>query len=435
MLTLRRAAGVQRRELLLLAGLLVLGLALRVAAVLATHGAPLAGDEPEYAAEGRLFAAGHAFWGVVPTGHPHPSIWKAPGYGTFVGIVYSAVGDGRIGLGIVQAVIGLATIVLAWALGRRLFGRGVGIAAAAVTAVYPLVWQYEPLLYPEALAVPLTLLILYLTLGRAPTARRATGVGALVGLALLVRPTSFILLAAVAAAWLVAAGLRRGAAMTVLSIAVAVLVVAPWTIRNYVVTHAFVPISVQDAAIQGTFNPTSANDSVYPYAWRAITPVTRALITRRRPLTELELRSRYDQLASDYIKAHPLSVPQAFFWNGLSRFWDVRRPGHALAEVPFEGRNRKITLVGLVMYYVLLPLALVGLYRVRRRRELLLPVLALALAASIVFTIDAGTRYRAPLEPLIVVLACSTFAAPLNRLAERGRSAASRDAPPAAVTA
>jgi len=51
----------------------------------------------------------------------------------------------------------------------------------------------------------------------------------------------------------------------------------------------------------------------------------------------------------------------------------------------------------------------VGLWRLRRRRELVLPVLAMALAASVVFTVAAATRYRLPLEPLIVILACAAL--------------------------
>jgi len=72
---------------------------------------------------------------------------------------------------------------------------------------------------------------------------------------------------------------------------------------------------------------------------------------------------------------------------------------------------------------VLFVLALAGLWRRRRRRELVWPVLALALAASIVFTIDSGTRYRAPLEPLIAVLACSAVLVP------RGATATDPDQP------
>jgi 4-amino-4-deoxy-L-arabinose transferase-like glycosyltransferase len=408
-----------RRELIVLAAVMAVGLAVRVLAVLLTQDMPLVGDQPEYDATGRLFAEGQPFWGLAPTGEPHESLWKAPGYGVWVGVWYTLLGTDPLGVELVQAGLGLATIGLTWILARRLFGPGVALAAAALAAVYPLVWQFEATLYPEALAVPITLLVLVLVLGREPTARRAVLVGAVVGVALLIRPTSFFLLVPIAVAWLVAAGWRRGATATALTVVAATLVVAPWTVRNYVVADAFVPISVQNAAIHGTFNATSANDPVYPYAWRAITPEGEALIAQDPPPSEVELQSAFRELAVDYIAANPASVPQAFFWNGLSRYWDMRNPALALNEVAFEGRNRLITTLGLAMYYVLLPLAVVGLFRLRRRRDLLLPVLALALAASVVFTIASGTRYRAPIEPLIVVLACSVFTPRLNALAAR----------------
>jgi hypothetical protein len=43
--------------------------------------------------------------------------------------------------------------------------------------------------------------------------------------------------------------------------------------------------------------------------------------------------------------------------------------------------------------------------------RLLWPLVALAMAASLVVTTEAHTRYRAPLEPLIVVIACSNVPA------------------------
>ena len=131
-----------------------------------------------------------------------------------------------------------------------------------------------------------------------------------------------------------------------------------------------------------------------------------ALFDPRHPLSDVTLRARLIQAGTTYIEHHPASVPAAFFWNGLSRLWDVRRQSRALVDVPFEGRSRLVSQIGLDMYYVLLPLALVGLYRARRQRAMVLGVLAFALGASIVFTVEAGTRYRAPLEPLIATLAC-----------------------------
>jgi hypothetical protein len=76
------------------------------------------------------------------------------------------------------------------------------------------------------------------------------------------------------------------------------------------------------------------------------------------------------------------------------------------------------------MYWILLVAAVVGLWRLRRRPRLLWPLVALAVAASVVVTTEAHTRYRAPLEPLIVVLACSNVPALAARLRARRRTEA-----------
>jgi hypothetical protein len=219
------------------------------------------------------------------------------------------------------------------------------------------------------------------------------------------------LFAAVAAAWIVAAGLKRGAAMTAVTVAVAVVVVAPWTIRNYVITDGgFIPISIQDAAAYGTFNEESANDPVAPYAWRPKPEGIQDVFDPAHPVDDAEVRSLGQELARDYIADHPTSVLEAFYWNGLSRFWDIRRPSHSLNEVAFQVRSRTVRGIGLGIYYVLLPLAVLALWRLRHRREIVIPVLALALAASVIHTVASNTRYRAPLEPVIAVLACSLLA-------------------------
>ncbi len=420
---LSRLAGdrVGRRELYLLLAAMAFGLALRVAYVVVTDDHTLAGDEPEYDLQARFFADGRLYWSTTPYGDPHPSVWKAPGYPTWVGSLYWLLGSGPDRVLLAQTLLGPVTIFLTWLLARRLLGMRVALAAAAIAAVYPHMWQWEARLYPEALALPLALLVFIVVLDRRPTPRLAVLSGALMAASLLVRPTSVFIFAGIAVAWWVAAGWRRGLALTAAAVAVAALLIAPWTLRNARVTDSFVPISIQDAALSGTFNDDSANDPVYPWAWRS--RVRRDEDIFRSPRPDAEFRDALQERAFEFIAEHPEAVPKAFLWNGLSRTWDVRLPGRALDEVPFEGRTDEVAAVGLGAYYVLAVAALVGLWRLRRRRELVLPVLAMALAASVVFTVVAATRYRVPLEPLIVILACAALPPlapdPRARLGER----------------
>jgi 4-amino-4-deoxy-L-arabinose transferase-like glycosyltransferase len=395
------------RELALVGGAVGVGIAIRIAYVLLTQHYQLMGDAPEYDFEGSLIAHGHFFWTRAPYGILHASAWKAPGYPAWVGFWYTLLGHHPLAVRLVQVPLGAVTIVLSWLLARRLFGARVGIAAACVVAVYPFAFQFEELLYPESLATPLTVALLLLIFTRAASVRRAALLGVLIGVATLVRPnTPFIGLAALVC-WAIAVGWRRGLLLTATAAVAAACVIAPWSVRNAVVLHGFVPVSLQDEALYGTFNAQAANDPLYPYAWRAYPPSVRDLFDPSHPLSDVKLRSALIRRVRHYISAHPESVPAAFFWNGLSRLWDIRHRSRALNEVRFEGRSRALTEIGLYCYWVLLPLALLGLWRARRRRALVLGTLALALGASIVFTTDSGTRYRETLEPLIAVLACA----------------------------
>lgn len=385
----------------------MLGLAIRLAYVLATRHYRLAGDAPEYDIEGLLIAHGHWFYTRLPYGILHAGAWKAPGYPAWVGLWYWLFGHHPDAVRLVQVALGAVTIVLSWLLARRLFGPRVAVAAALLVAVYPSAWQYEGLLYPEALSAPLTVATLIVILTARPGRGAALALGALLGVGFLVRPSGEFLIVAAVVAWSLAAGLRRGVAYTALAVAVAALIVAPWTVRNAVVMHGFVPISMQDAALYGTFNGQAAADPVFPYAWRRDPPSVADLFDARHPLPDVTLRARLIRRGEDYIRAHPASLAKAFFWNGITRLWDIRSRSQSLFEVPFEGRSRLVTNLGLDAYIVVGVLAVIGLWRARRRRALVWGVIALVVAMSVTFTVDGGTRYRAPVEPLLAVLACA----------------------------
>jgi 4-amino-4-deoxy-L-arabinose transferase-like glycosyltransferase len=432
-----RLSALPRYERWLLAGAMGAAFVAVVAYVLASRPHALAGDEPEYHLQGLFFTEGKLWWSTTPFGEAHASAWKAPGYPAWVGLWYSLLGAVPIRVELVQALLAPVTVLLTWVLARRFFGPPAAVLAAWLVALFPLAFEYYGLLYPEAIAVPLTLAALAVVLGREPSRGRVIAAGLLLGVNLLVRPTSFFLVAAFAAAWIVAAGWRRGFAASAATVAIAALVVVPWTVRNAVVNDGgLIPISVQDAAAFGTFNELSANDPDYPYAWRINQEALEGIVDLRRPISDAEFRSRVQDAALDYIAEHPLSVPQAFFWNGIVRFWDLRPPSQSLQEARTEGRSTKFRAVGLGIYYVLLPLALVGLWRARRRLEVVAPALALAAVASLAFTVVATTRYRAPLEPLVAIMAAYALvgaAVPATRLARAGPgvAAAPRPAMPA----
>ena len=296
---------------------MVLSAIVVIAYVIATRPNGLEGDQAEYHQSAVFFSDGKPFWSTLPFGIPHPSMAKAPGYPAWIGSVYTILGPSPTKLGIVQGLIFAPLGVLGtWLLARRLFGDPVAAISAFVVALFPLVWEYYGLLYPEVLAVPLTTFTFWLFLERQPSWKLAAGIGAVVGVGLLVRPTAGFLFAGIAAAWIISAGWKRGAAYTAATIATAALIVLPWTVRNMLIEGGgFVPISYQDAAGFGTFNDEAANDPVYPYGWRPFLADPPDVL-EGPPVSDYEVRSELQADAFDYIGDHPFSVAEAFYWNG-----------------------------------------------------------------------------------------------------------------------
>lgn len=433
--------GIERPERTYLGLAMAASVLLALIHAIATRNYALVGDEIFYDAQARLFADGYIFHSVAPLTELHPTAWKTPGFPTWIGLIYSVFGASATGLGVIQALV-LAPLVvfLTWLLARRLFGPTVGIVAAAGVAVMPLIWESYAMLLPEALVMPVALVALILVLTCKPTRSIAIWAGIAIGVAVLIRPNSFFLLAGALVAWWMALGLKRGLQLTLISAGVTILIIVPWSVRNQIVTDGFVPLSVQDAAGYGTFNDDAASDPDRPYGWRATfdNGTQPTILLRPGPdVTESEIRSNLTQLMFDYIKDHPASVPKAFFWNGIVRLWDLRTPGSALDVVGFSVHSRTVHLIGLIAQWLLLPLIAVGLWRLRDRPGILVPVLAMFVVLSVTCTVDATTRYRLPVEPLLIVLAASTIPTAWRRLdaAEPAAPVAASRPAPAAVAA
>lgn len=206
------------------------------------------GDAWYYHEAANLLADGEGFVhpylleneGVRAPGADHP-----PGYSTVLA-VFSLVGfDGIRAHQVVTCLIGTGTVALMGLVGRRLGGLGrrgrqVGLIAAGFAAVYPNIWMNDPSLMSESLAmfagVGFTLAA-YWAWDR-PTLARLAGLGAILGLATLVRAEAallFVLVVAPLCVWVPRlSGWRpRGAHLAVAGATTAV-VLTPWVVPNLV---------------------------------------------------------------------------------------------------------------------------------------------------------------------------------------------------------
>src|SRR4051795_8294428 len=166
--------------------------------VLARH-VPMAGDSQFFNAEANLVADGKGFvepfveaaYGIsVPTA-AHPPLYPTLLAGMSVLGLDSVLAHRALG-----AFLGGATIVLIALIGRRVGGERVGLVAAAMAALYPLLVAADGAPMSESLYGLLiaACLLLALRLRDRRTVWRAAALGAAIGLAALTRSEALLLL-------------------------------------------------------------------------------------------------------------------------------------------------------------------------------------------------------------------------------------------------
>lgn len=220
--------------LLDLTGLAALSTLARLPWVLLVHAGPTS-DSYFYYLSASSIAEGHGY-SIMG----HSTAFFPVGWPAFLAGLFAITGPSFAAVKTVNLVLWALSAGLAYALGRRLDGRAVGLVSGGLVAVAPTVTVYAMRASSEALFIPLLLGVCLLLIekdGLTPSLRRSALAGVLLGLAILVRSTA-MLLPLVLPLWLL---LRRPAreswrAAALLAVT-SVLVLVPWAIRNATVMH------------------------------------------------------------------------------------------------------------------------------------------------------------------------------------------------------
>jgi hypothetical protein len=329
---------------------------------------------------------------------------------------------------IVVAFMGAGTVALVGLLGRRVVSPAVGLTAATLAAVYPMLFLSEATLMAESLYVALVALIL-LGAYRAyddPKLTRFVALGIAVGLATLTRAEGLLLgvVVTVPLAFLLRdLTARARVERVVIALGVAVAVIAPWTIRNAVQLHAFVPVSNNVATLVDGANCDATYGGTLLGLWRetfsqpgnATGPLPQAQACfpgfdiADPHFDEAKAANADTRAGARYAGDHVGSLPKVAAVRAL-RTWGIYAPKQQVDFESLEGRPRAWQLFGTRMYWVLALLAIAGAVVARRRRRLLWPLAATCVTVTIVAAMTYGQqRFRIAAEPAILVLAAVTL--------------------------
>jgi len=399
------------------------GLALRLGFALGYWvGQPLTHDEREYLFLARSLTLGHGFTYTGLDGSPLPGehFGRAPVYPAALAALMAAVpgalegaGDGPTDLPvaprtvrairIVQAGLGALAVWQLAAIAGAVAGPAAAVAAACVAAVHPpLVW-IPAFVFSETLFLVIALAaVRWMTPAAAPampppvpSAAAIVGLGAWIGLGILVRPAMLFVLALAAAWW----WWRRARVPAVLLVCAALAAVAPWSVRNTLAYGRFVAVASEGGITFWTGNhPLAVGDGDLA-ANAAMKHTNVAFRERHAGLTPEALEPHYYAEALQWMRANPgdwLALVARKAWYTVV----PTGPSYRLHSARYRWGS-------IAPYLLLLALAVVGAARLATHGRLPAAVMILAgstVLMSLVFF--PQERFRIPtVDPALIVLA------------------------------
>lgn len=412
--------------------ILVVALILRVGLVAATPGYVPSGDPISYDLQAVHLVGQHSY---TPSQHADPAspeAFRPPGWPYALAAAYKVTGARWTAGRLLAAGLGTLSVLFVYLIASEALGRGVGRAAGWLAAVFPPMVFLSASLVAENLFVPLLLAATWAALrarGAERPLRWAALAGALCGLAALTRTNGMALALPLVVALLPTLrprALNRGAlAAPALALVAMALAIAPWTVRNALVLHHFVPVSTQGGYTEAAvWNPTSANPSddlarpqyndLEPYLYKP-------------GIDEVQLNRILGRQARDFAWHHPRYVLDVVRLNVLRSFKLASSRG---TFAYYWNRERHMTPVmrtldsAALAAGVLLALVAVAWPAARRRLRAApwwLWLFGLIIYASTVVLLG-NPRYRTSLDPFLVIAG----AAAVTELAVRGAARTGR---------
>jgi 4-amino-4-deoxy-L-arabinose transferase-like glycosyltransferase len=360
---------------------------------------PLVDDEGKYHEMALSIASGQGF-----QLEGKPTSWSGPGFPAYLASWYVLFGSKpNVGRSANTLLAGVLTVLVCF-VGSRIFSREIGLVAGAITAVYPSLVYWNLFMLTEILYACglLAIALVFSFLYERPYVNRAILAGFFIGLVSYIRPIGLIMIPLIIL-WILIflnTPFLKRILLTVVIFVSLILVLAPWTIRNYRVHHRFVPITTNGGVnlLQGN-NPVSwapeneLRGNLTFYLSESMKPYFREEYLN---LSEVELSEKAMAITRQFLKDHITEAPIMAFYK-VKQLFKIFPHGVSILE--------KLGLA--VSYGVLLPFIIVGLVvaAFRNKRSWILFIFLLAtMLGSIIFY--GCPRLRLPVEPIMIIFGC-----------------------------
>lgn len=324
---------------------------------------------------------------------------------------------------------GVAVVVVAALLAKRIAGPRAGLIAAGAMALYPNLVVIDGTLWPEGLYTAMVgvALVAAYRWRQAPTNWGAVLIGASIGAAVLARGEAILMLGFLCLPLVIGAA-RRGQPWFrsgVLMGVSAVLVIAPWTIRNFVQFEKKVPISTNSDEVLYYANCEDVYSGPLIGYWsfncqqRERQRRVDQGLPADPPGDESERAAGWGELGREYALSHKDRWPSVAIAR-ITRAWDLQHSETTARVLQYEGRPHNWSVWGYrAMRAMILP-AIAGMWVLRRRGVVIWPLVSmLAMVTVTAVAIYGHPRFRTVGDLVLVVCSAVAVDAAISTLRHR----------------
>ena len=342
-----------------------------------------------------------------------PTAWLTPVYPALVAGVFRVFGihtkQSFIAIVALNILFSTATCVPIFYIGKRVGGLGVASGAAWLWAIFPnaVIIPYE-WVWDTSLAALLMATILWATLELADTQRLRDwcGYGLLWGLALMTNPSLGSLLP-VLLGWAAYRAWQRGRlrmSRPAVACVIAVLCCVPWTVRNYLAFHGFVPLRSNLP-----FELWLGNNEQFDPQSHVVPPSDpeRTEIRNYIRMGETAFMADKWRKAVDFIRAHPGLEVILYARRFVATWTGMENP-----IAGFRDADSSLVRVTLISNTLAALGALWGiLWLIRSRSAYAFPLAACLIVYPLIYYVThTSLRYRHPIDPVVLLLVAIAIA-------------------------
>lgn len=367
----------------------LLALTVRLAYVIPLNPQKLSLDSYDWAATAESIASGSGYG----------DSWRPPGYAAFLGAIFLMFGKSVLVVRLINSLLGSLTCVLIYLTGKKIFYPSVGKISSVLLCFYPYLIAYTGDMLSETFYTFLISLSLFLilTVRESPDFKNSAATGIVWGITSLTKSTMLpFFLFSCLWLWIVTRKLKPAVIAGLFTL----IVIIPWTIRNYVHYGHLILISPAYQSLAGSNNDTAM--------------ILETSGERNEPMTENYVPQAYSEILKlPRMESEKIFKDEAVKWikNNPEKFrWLMkRRLIHFWRLYPMMAYKWQKT-AAMLTSGIYIPLCFIGIIlSLKNFKNTSLLVFLFVIYTLVHLPFATMLRYRIPIDPFVIIFAAFTI--------------------------